>query len=527
MFNAVLALRFVASATLILFVTVVSFSQTPTQTPVDPKDRPINYKPEPNKAFKEWVTKDVPYILTDAERRAFAALKTDEERENFINTFWNNRDPNPETEENEYRDEYYERIAYANEHFSSGIPGWRTDRGRIYITRGKPDSIEAHPSGGQYDRPSYEGGGSTTTYPFETWFYRHIDGVGDGIEVEFVDPTGTGEYRISRDANEKNALAYVPGPQQTRDQNDTSYVRQQDMPMTRQMMIKDLETPPIVKYGDLLKLATSDVVLTDAMIGLDLRVDFFRQSDDRVITAFTVQADNRDLKFDDVGGLQAANLNVFGKITAVSGRRSGIFEDAVTTNASKDELNAAKEKKSVYQKAIALTPGTYKVDVVVRDVATGNRGLVKMGFVVPKYDNETLSTSSLILASSLRSTNDRDIGQRFVVGDTKVVPSLTGQFKQGQDVGVYLQVYNARLDQTTLRPVVDVEYILTRNGTVVLRQTEDWKDSHDTGTQLKIARNLPTSGLAIGDYEIKVKLKDRTKVEAKPIETTSKFSIIK
>ena len=102
-------------------------------------------------------------------------LKTDEERENFIESFWRRRDPNPDTEENEYREEYYERIAYANEHYASGIPGWKTDRGRIYITLGKPDSVESHPTGGAYDRPSYEGGGSTTTYPFEIWFYRHLD----------------------------------------------------------------------------------------------------------------------------------------------------------------------------------------------------------------------------------------------------------------------------------------------------------------------------------------------------------------
>ena len=177
----------------------------------DPNDKPRNVKPELKEAYKKWVNNDVAYIITKEERKAFMALVTDEERENFIENFWRRRDPNPDTEENEYREEYYERIAYANEHYASGIPGWKTDRGRTYIAWGKPDSIESHPSGGSYDRPSYEGGGSTTTYPFETWFYRHLDNVGDGVEIEFVDPTGTGEYRIARNADEKDALKMVPG----------------------------------------------------------------------------------------------------------------------------------------------------------------------------------------------------------------------------------------------------------------------------------------------------------------------------
>ena len=134
-----------------------------------PDDQPRKIKAEPANAYTRWINEDVAPIITDPERRAFEKLKTDEEREQFIKIFWGQRDPSPDTEENEYRDQYYERLAYANEHFSSGKPGWMTDRGRIYIKFGKPDEIEAHPSGGSYERTSYEGGGTTTTYPFEKW----------------------------------------------------------------------------------------------------------------------------------------------------------------------------------------------------------------------------------------------------------------------------------------------------------------------------------------------------------------------
>lgn len=506
----------------------------------DPTDKVRKVTPELKNVYKKWLDNDVAYIITSEEKKAFKALATDEERENFIENFWRRRDPNPDTEENEYREEYYERIAYANEHFTSGIPGWKTDRGRVYIAHGKPDSIESHPSGGSYDRPSYEGGGSTTTYPFEIWFYRHLDNIGDGLEIEFVDPTGTGEYRLARDASEKDALKYVPGAGLTTAEslgladkadritgagNSNRYGREQDSPFRRLEIQSGLMRPPSVKFGDLQSMAGGDSgsILDKDPVDFDLRVDFFRQSDDRVITAFTVQASNKELQFEEVGGLKQATMNIFGRITAVSGKRSGIFEDSVTATATTEELTDARDRKSVYQRAIALTPGTYKVDVVVRDVGTGNRGIRNLGFVVPKYDEKKLSTSSLIMASKLRVTNERDIGQQFVIGNAKVIPNLAGVYRQGQEVGLYMQVYNAGIDQTTLRPAVDVDYVLSRDGKELLRQKEDWSGLSDSGQRLTLARLLPTAGLTLGDYELKVLVKDR--VGGQVIENKGKFTI--
>jgi GWxTD domain-containing protein len=510
---------------------------TPTQ---DPSTKVRKVGAEKEKIYKDWVNKDVAYIITGDEKKAFKELKTDEERENFIENFWRRRDPNPDTEENEYREEYYERIAYANEHFASGIPGWKTDRGRIYIAWGKPDSIESRPSGGSYDRPSYEGGGSTTTYPFEIWFYRHLDGVGDGIEIEFVDPTGTGEYRIARNAFEKDALATIPGGGLTLSEQlglsnkadrqlgagQAYYGREQDNPFRRLEIITNLQRPPQVKFSDLQELAgSSSGVIDNNPLDFDVRVDFFRQSDERVITAFTVQTENKELVFEDIGGLPTARMNIFGRVSAVSGKRSGIFEDSVTTNATTQELAETKDKKSVYQKAIALTPGTYKVDVVVRDVGSGNRGIRSIGFTVPKYEESKLGTSTLILASKLYSTSEKDIGSMFVIGGAKVIPNLSGIYKKGQDVGIYMQIYNAGIDQTTLRPSVDVVYVLMQNGKEIFRQPEDWSGMSDSGQRLTIARLLPTTNLSPGDYEIKINIKDRTKENAKVDTPSAKFTI--
>jgi GWxTD domain-containing protein len=506
----------------------------------DPTEKPRNVKPELKKAYKDWLDKDVTYVITDEERKAFKKLQTDDERERFIEEFWRRRDPDPDTDENEFKEEYYERIAYANEHFASGIPGWKTDRGRIWIMYGKPDERETHPMGGPYERPSYEGGGSTTTYPFELWFYRHLDGVGSGVEIEFVDPTGSGEYRIARNPSEKDALLFVPNAGLTlseqlglSDKADRitgfnsvgmqNYQREQDSPFSRLQLLADLNRPPQVKFNELNSL-TNTPAIEDNPLNFDVRVDFFRQSDERVITAFTIQTDNKDLVFQDSGGLQQARINIFGKITSVAGRRVGIFEDPVITTATTQELTEAKDRKSAYQKAVPLAAGTYKVDVIVRDVASGATGIRHIGFTVPKYDSQKLSTSTLILAAKLESlVNQPAVGQ-FVIGQTKVIPNVSGVYRRGQPVGLYLQVYNAGIDQTTLRPAVDVEYALMKDGKELGKQAEDWRGMSDSGQRLTLARLIDSSGLNPGEYELAIRIRDR--VSGQVLSPSAKFQVV-
>ena len=499
------------------FLAFTASAQPPQKLPTDPTTNPRKEKVENNRALLDWADTDVGPIITDAERKAYKALKTNEERENFIKIFWDSRDPNPDTIENEYREEYYERIEYANEHFSSGIPGWKTDRGRIYIRWGKPDEVESHPSGGSYNEPGYSD--AVTTYPFEIWFYRHLDGPGDGVEVEFVDPTGTGEYRIARDREDKNALANVFGQRP-----DPLYQRQQDSALDRMILAKGLETPPQVKNPELWKIASgSSGVIDNNALNFDLRVDYFRQSENSVVAAFTVQAQNKDLTFKQSGGLNTATINIFGRVSAISNRRSGIFEDAVTTNATDAALAQLKTGQSAYQKLIALSPGTYRVDVVVREIETGNTGLRSLGFTVPRYDAAKLSASTLVLASTLRTTTNADIGGRFVVGNHKVMPNVSGIFKKGQDVGIYLQVYNAGVDQTTLRPAIDVDYILRKDGKEVSRTPEDWSGLSDSSQRLTLAKMFPTTSLAPGEYEVVVAIRDR--VGTQNIESKARFTI--
>ena len=532
-FRMAIFLSVLISGTLTLFAQKTEKSQ-------DPMDKPRNVKPELKKAYKDWLDKDVTYIITDEERKAFKKLQTDDERERFIEEFWRRRDPDPDTDENEFKEEYYERIAYANEHFSSGIPGWKSDRGRIWIMYGKPDERESHPMGGQYDRPSYEGGGSTSTYPFETWFYRYIAGVGSGVEIEFVDPTGSGEYRIARNPDEKDAMLMIPGAGLTLSEQlglsnkadrvagmggvgMSNYQREQDSPFSRLQLLADLSRPPQVKFNDLATAVNTGVV-EENPLNFDIRVDFFRQSDERVITAFTIQTENRELTFTDSGGLQQARMNIFGKITSVAGRRVGIFEDPVVTTATPQELTDARDRKSAYQKAVPLAAGTYKVDVIVRDVASGATGIRHVGFTVPKYDPQKLSTSTLVLAAKLESLVDQPAVGQFVIGQTKVIPNVSGTYRGGQPVGVYMQVYNAGVDQTTLRPSVDVEYALLKDGKELGKQAEDWRGMSDSGQRLTLARLIDSRALPPGEYELAIHIRDR--VTGQTLSPSAKFTVL-
>src|SRR6185437_10641155 len=208
----------VAAATLIVPLILGQSSSSDSDTTVskplskkEQKRREKQLRKELEGPWKKWLNEDVTYIITDEERQAFKHLQTDEEREQFVENFWKRRDPTPDTEENEYKEEIYRRIAYANDHYASGIPGWKTDRGMIYIKYGAPDEVDSHASGGSYERPMEEGGGETSTYPFEDWRYRYLEGVGTNVIIEFVDTTMSGEYKISLDPEEKDALLYVPG----------------------------------------------------------------------------------------------------------------------------------------------------------------------------------------------------------------------------------------------------------------------------------------------------------------------------
>jgi GWxTD domain-containing protein len=495
--------------------------------------------------YRRWLDEDVGYIITDEEKAAFKRMSTDEERENFIEQFWLRRDPTPDTAENEYKEEHYRRIAYANERFASGIAGWRTDRGRIYITFGPPDEIEDHSSGGMYQRPIEEGGGSTSTFPFQKWRYRYLEGMGNDIQIEFVDPTMTGEFRMTMDPSEKDALMYVPGAGLTLMEQlgvtskDARYTRTDgthlgvgDEPISSRMnqferlqQFANLQKPPAIKFKDLEAAVSSKI--TYNVLPMRARVDFMRMTNSSVYANISLQFDRKDLQFQAKDGVQRATVNLYGRITSMARRVVNTFEDVVSVDVPDELLQEAVKGSSIYGKAVPLAPGMYRLNVVAKDVVGGNMNNYEVALHVPRFDDETLASSTLILADLLEPVPTRSIGAgQFVIGSSKVRPRVSEVFGRAEKMGVYCQFYNFAPDQKTQKPNGTIEYEITKDGTneKVIEFAEDVLAIDGASAyQVTVEKLLPLQSLAPGRYTLKMTALDRGRDQK--IATSASFTV--
>jgi GWxTD domain-containing protein len=485
---------------------------------------------ELDNAYKKWLNEDVVYIISSEERSAFLHLSTNEERESFIETFWQRRNPDQDSPENTFKEEHYRRIAYANEHYASGIPGWKTDRGRIYIMWGPADEVTSHPSGGSYDRPAEEGGGETTTYPFEDWRYRYLEGIGENIEIEFVDPTGSGEYHLTMDPSEKDALTYVPGAGLTEleaeglssktDRFNNTDGTHLGKPLgmqpesynefSRLEQYSKMFQPPPVKFKDLETESTSRIIRDQVKFQFRAS-DFLRITSDTVLVPITVQIPIRQLTFKESNGVDTANVNLFARITSLTGRIIRTFEEPLVQSTPASLLQQSLNTSLIYQKAVPLSPGLYRLDIVLKDTNSQNVGVVNTRLAVPRFQDDQLTSSSLILADDIHPVSSKDIGLgQFVLGDMKVRPKLDASFALNDPMGVFLQVYNLKVDEKTHKADASVEYrVLSEKGTAPLLKFEVAADSMpEHGEELTLANKITLGSLAPGKYKLEIAVTD-------------------
>jgi GWxTD domain-containing protein len=529
---------------------------------VDPLKRPQNEKQrkknaqalkhELTKTYKKWLDEDVAYIITDEERAAFKQLSNDEERDNFIEAFWQRRDPTPDTEENEYKEEHYQRIAYANEHFAAGVPGWKTDRGRIYIVFGKADEIESHPSGGSYQRPMEEGGGETSTFPFEQWRYRYIEGIGQEVIIEFVDTCMCGEYHMTMDRSEKDALLMTPnagltmweqmgmsnkaarfnggglerlgvGPEST---------MLQSKQFDRLEQFAKLQQAPKIKFTDLTEEVNSKVILNP--MPFDVRSDFVKVTSDTVLVPVTIQMRNRDITFVNKEGVQRGTVNIYGKLSTLTNKIVQTFEDTVQVDVPAELLPRTAENASVYWKAMPLRPGHYKLYIAVKDVNGDRKGVYSRSVTVPEYSEDKLATSSLIVADQMEPVATKAIGSgSFVIGTTKVRPRVgtadgkPAVFKRDRDqkLNFWMQVYNLSVDEKTHKPSATFEYQITNIATnkSVVQKLESTDTMGNVGDQVTLQKSIAAANLQPGIYRIQIKVNDN--VSKQTIDPSAMFAV--
>ncbi len=470
--------------------------------------------------LEKWVEQDVAYIITEEEKAAFSRLGTDEERYSFIEQFWIRRDPSPDTIENEYKEEHYRRIAFANVHFSSGKPGWKTDRGRVYITWGPPDQIESHPSGGTSQRPAGEGGGTTQTFPFEVWRYRYLEGeeLGNNVELEFVDSSMSNEYRLTMDASDKDALKMVPNAGLT-ELETMNLAKKEDRfnPASDPRQFEKLGTyayimgrAPKVKFKDL--EAIVDTKVNFKLLPFDFRFDFVKITDTTVMTPITLQVENRDLTFQNREGIQRAVVNIFGRITTITGRRVQVFEDVVSVDVPDSLFPETLEKRSFYQIQLPLPSGLYRLELVLKDIQSGNTGTIYKGFTVPKFPEDRLSTSSIILANKIDRISSRQLSTgQFMLGGAKVVPNAQEPpaFARGSTVGIWFQIYHLTLDTQTHHPLARIDFVLKAGPNEISRFSEDKQDLVGASSQMTIEKLFPLQELLPGKYCLTVTVTDR------------------
>ncbi|HEY1939756.1 MAG TPA: GWxTD domain-containing protein [Candidatus Angelobacter sp.] len=515
------------------------------------KDDQAAIKEKLGGVYKKWLDEDVRWIITDEELSAFKKLSNNAERDTFIESFWQRRDPTPDTAENEYKEEHYRRIAYANEHFAAGVPGWRTDRGRIYIMFGKPDSIDAHPMGGPYQRPDEEGGGQTETFPFETWRYRYLEGIGQEIEIEFVDDCNCGAYEMTLDRSRKDALLHVPNAGLTTMEEMGMASKAQRFnggleslgagPFTQNNQSKQfdrldtfakLNRAPDIKFKDLQNELVTHKFRTN-LLPFDVQVDFVKLTSDTVLVPITLQVPLKGLTFANKDGIQRAVVNVYGQLTKLSGQIVQTFEETLHRDIPAELLEKEINNVSLYWKALPMRPGLYRLDVVMKDVNGDKTGIFSRSYNVPDFGDEKLTSSTLILADQMEPVPAREVGTgNFVIGTNKVRPKVKpsdgkpASFTKKEKVNFWLQVYNLGVDQKTNKPSATVEYQVVNTATNqhVLDFTESTAQMGNVGEQVTLGKSLQLSQLDPGVYQVTIKVNDQ--ISKQTISPTAKFAVL-
>ncbi len=504
--------------------------------------------------YKKWANQDVRWIITDQEMKAFKSLSNDEERDAFIEQFWQRRNPDPESPENTFRDEHYRRIEYANEHFAAGKPGWMTDRGHMYIAYGKPDSIDSHPSGGNYDRPMEEGGGSTSTFPFETWHYRYIEGVGDNIDIEFVDTCMCGDYHMTIDRSEKDALLHVPGAGQTM-YEQMGMAKQADRfkgglenlgtgPMSSMQQTKQfdrleqfakLQAPPVIKFQDLKleEFLSTHKVLNGPFFPFDVRTDYVKVTDDTVLMPITLQIRNRNISFVTKDGVSKGEVHIIGRVSTITDKIVQTFEDTVEVEEPSELLPKIQDNAQLYWQALPLRPGRYRVDIAIKDVNKPDHiGTWAQGVVVPRYDDDRLSASSLILATGMWKVPSKEIGAgKFIISSTKLWPAVTSSqaqpaiFHQNQNLNFWMQIYNLGINQDSKKngATLDYQIINLADGKAIFNKEESSALMGASSDQITVAKTVPLNAVPAGKYSVKVSVNDG--VTKQEIAQTAPFTV--
>ena len=413
--------------------------------------------------WKQWLGEDARYIITDEERRSFKSLKTDEERDIFVQQFWQRRDPTPDTEENEYKEEHYRRIAYADEQFAlPRVPGWKTDQGMLYIKYGPPDAIEAKPG-------------------TLSWHYRLIDGVGTDVVIDLEDRVKDGNYSITVDPHGPAGLYKPLSPQSCMHEsmraNDQKTVCMKFPADGLARSGASMRTPP-PKFKNLAKMVASGGRKEPAL-PVQVRVDFLRLTNDTIDVNLLL----------DFPTSAFANINFYGRLINTNHQTVTWFENSVS-------------RGKWHAQQLLLPPGTYRLQIA----ANNEPAIFDQELIVPSFDEGSVSASSIILADRMNHIPADSPGpSNLQIRTTEINRRFNNVFKQNETLGFYAEFYNFAPDEGG-RPQGRIEYeiISDQNGEPVLTDSEDVANLKGSRFLVVIEKKFPLSALPPGAYTLKI-----------------------
>jgi len=454
-------------------------------------------------ALEDWIKGEVRYLITEEERSVYDRLTTLEERERFIEEFWRRRDPDPQTSENEFREEFYRRIAYANENFGAGMAGWLTDRGRIYVLYGPPTRRDPYPMGGRYQKAANQGGDTITTFPFEIWEYDYIPGIGQDLTIEFVDRSGSGLYTLELDPNKKDVFYWRRGenPQQR------VWARAKEVPFERLRVWSKFQAPPQLKYPQLREEVQAEVGF--AALPFDIGSDYVRMSDDLYAVPLTLSVPNSTLMYEGRDGVFQADVQWYVAVTNLSGRLVYQFDDAFASRSGGVPFQEFVKRRTFHQRIVPLAPGRYKIRVALKDARSGKLGTLDTTLWIPQPSDGGLNTSSLICADVIQPVAEAGRGEEFVLGPLKVIPNIRASYAGRHRLGLYLEAYDLATDSATGKPSVEISYWLESSDGVRHPVENNLESRFPEGSTLAVSKAIPLDDFQPGKYRILVRVTDQ------------------
>ncbi|HET6180762.1 MAG TPA: GWxTD domain-containing protein [Candidatus Sulfotelmatobacter sp.] len=477
--------------------------------------------------YKVWLQEDVAWIITDEERETLKNLKSDEQRDNFMEAFWQRRDPIPDTEENEYKEEHYQRIAYANERFGAGIPGWKSDRGRIWIMFGEPDEIENDSAGDKLDQPKNATPVTPPPHPLEIWRYHYLEGIGQNVVLEFVDACDCGDYHLTLEPSEKEAL--VLGLNRLREPLHS--MGGPDAPAGVAPRPPSARAVPRFKFPD---LAVALQQMHVNPLPFDVLTDYVRVTEATTLVPSTLQFKNRELKFGPLtrtDGIDRAAVDILGRVSTLTGRVVETFEDTLHVDVPHELLARVAGDSATYSHGSLLPPGRYKLKIAAKDVNGERIGVWARNLVVPQFGGDTLAASSLIVGGMRQSHQAErpcitQIGGAhtippfppcvFEIGGTHIIPIVPPadgkpvMFRRNQQINVWIQVYNLHIDEKKRAPSAAIEYsvVNTASNANVSHQTSSTDTMGPLADQLTLQKTISAATLQPGAYALQIKVHD-------------------